>query len=252
MTNFLKNTILMLILLCGMAFGATKSLNNAKKSFFGNFASGSILSGSTQAGDVRRWYLFNEGHLGYSYTKLGALNLHSADVGYSLYITSIKAASGIRPYFGTEITVPIYLKSLGNSNAFWADRDTGLPGGTKIMTDVGFNGWGVQVPLILGVQTGAFYIQGMVGYAYHNITDRFYISEMQNDTSLDNVYHGLTYGVGVGLKFSNVFSVGARYVMGEMTSSERKAQTGINTDSVRTKDFKNDYQRFSVIFGIVF
>lgn len=234
------------------ASSSTNSLSTAKKQLLGNFASGSVVSGSSYAGNVRRWYLFNEGHLGYSYTKLGSLNLHSADIGYSLYITSINSAGGVRPYVGTEITVPIYLKSIGNSNAFWEGRNTGLPGGTKVMTDMGFNGWGVQVPVILGIQVSSFYIQGMVGYSYHSITDNFYVSDTQNDTSLENTYHGLTYGVGIGAKFSNVFSVGLRYVMGELTSSSRTANAGISTDAVRTKDFKDNYQRFSVIFGVVF
>ncbi|RDU59227.1 hypothetical protein [Helicobacter marmotae] len=251
----LKNITLALAAAFSLTFGATSSttnLNTAKKQLLGNFASGSILNGSSQAGSVQRWYLFNEGHVGYSYSKLGALTLHSADVGYSVYITSIKSASGLRPYIGTEITVPIYVKSLGESNAFWADKTTGLPGDKAVMTDLGFNGWGIQVPVILGVQAGSFYIQGMVGYSYHSITDNFYVSERQNDTSLANIYHGLTYGLGVGAKFSNVFSIGARYVMGELTSSSRTPEAGINVDSVRTKDFKNNYQRFSVIFGVVF
>ena len=252
----LRKVFLMAAVATSVAFGAPatnqKSLGDAKKQLLGNFASGSILNGSNKAGNVARWYLFNEGHLGYSYPKLGNLNLHSADVGYSIYITSIKAASGIRPYIGTEITVPIYLKSIGDSNAFQPNQSTGLPGDKKVMTDLGFNGWGVQVPVILGIQAGSFYVQGMVGYSYHKITDKFFVSDTQNDTSLDNTYHGLIYGLGVGAKFSNVFSVGVRYVMGELTSSSREAGASISTTAVRTKDFKDNYQRISVIFGVVF
>ena len=248
-----KRIFLLLALVVGVVFAApAKNNNDIKKQLLGNFASGSILDGSRKAGSVQRWYFFSEGHLGYSYSILGDLNLHSADVGYSMYITSIKSASGLRPYVGTEITAPIYIKSVGNSNAFWEGVNTGLPGGTKVMTDLGFNGWGVQVPVIVGVQARYFYIQGMVGYAYHSIKDNFYISDTQNDTSLDNVYHGLTYGIGMGVKVSNVFSVGLRYVMGQMTSSSRTPGPSINTDSVRSKDFKNDYQRMSIIFGVVF
>ena len=255
----LRNVILGLTLLGGVALGATASSNsinkntlgNAKKQLLGNFASGSVVSGSTYAGSgARRWYLFNEGHLGYSYSKLGDLNLHSVDVGYSMYISSIKAAGGIRPYVGTEITVPIYIKSTGNSNAFSAP--TGLPGDSKVMTDISFNGLGIQVPVIVGAQMGSFYIQGMVGYSYHYIRDRFYVSDVQNDTELENNYQGLTYGLGAGMKFSNVFSVGLRWVTGELTSSARSAKAPIPTNAVRTKDFKDNYHRFSIIFGVVF
>lgn len=248
----LKRAMLWLVLTSSILLGASNDVTNARKQFLGNFASGSVLSGSTKAGSVQRWYLFNEGHLGYSYSMLGDLNLHSLDVGYSMYITAIRPQSGLRPYFGLELTAPIYLKSVGNSNAFYADRDTGLPGGRKVMTDTGFNGWGAQVPLILGVQARYFYIQGMVGYSYHNITDNFYVSDTQNDTSLDNIYHGLTYGVGMGIKVRNVFTVGFRYVMGQLNSSSRTPGASINADSVRAKDFKDDYKRFSVIFGVVF
>ncbi|WP_334085220.1 hypothetical protein [Helicobacter typhlonius] len=256
----LKRVFLMLAIAGGMAFGAPakptttnkNSLQDTQKKLLGNFASGSILNGSNKAGNVARWYLFNEGHLGYSYSKLGDLNLHSADLGYSIYIASIKAASGIRPYLGTEITVPIYLKSVGESNAFYADANLPLPGGRQVMTDLGFNGWGAQVPVIVGVQMNSFYIQGMVGYSYHSITDNFFVSDTQNDTSLSNTYHGLVYGVGAGFKFQNVFSVGLRYIMGELTNSDRDPGAVIPTTAVRTKDFKNNYQRFSVIFGVVF
>ncbi|TLD81973.1 hypothetical protein LS68_002880 [Helicobacter sp. MIT 05-5293] len=255
----MRKIILGVMLLGGIALGATtstsstKSLSNAKKQLLGNFASGSVVSGSNYAGSgVKRWYLFNEGHLGYSYSILGDLNLHSADVGYSLYITSIKSASGIRPYVGTEITLPIYIKSTGNSNAFLPGVDNGLPGGSKVMTDIGFNGFGIQVPVIVGVQVSSFYLQGMVGYSYHRITDKFYVSEFQNDTDLVNEYHGLTYGLGAGIKFSNVFSVGLRYVTGQLNSSSRTPGATITTNSVRTKDFKDSYHRMSIIFGVVF
>ncbi|MCX2717259.1 hypothetical protein OQH61_05855 [Helicobacter sp. MIT 21-1697] len=256
-----KKLLLMSALAASVVFGAPsntnskqQSLGNAKKQLLGNFASGSILNGSNKAGNVARWYLFNEGHLGYSYSTIGDMNLHSADIGYSMYITAIKSASGLRPYVGTEITLPIYLKFTGNSNAFkdGSPNANNLPGGSKVMQDIGFNGWGVQVPVIVGVQARYFYIQGMVGYAYHSLTEPYFVSDTQNDTSLKHTYHGLTYGIGAGVKVSNVFSVGLRYVMGQMTSSSREAGASISTDSVKTKDFKEDYQRISLIFGVVF
>ena len=264
---FFKKVFLMLVVASSIAFGATtnnstnklnaQSLTNAKKTVTGSFASGSILDGSTKAGNVARWYLFNEGHVGYSYSKLGDLNLHSADLGYSLYITSIKAASNVRPYIGTEITVPLYLKSTGDSNGFDPAVSnvlgtSGLPGGNAVKTDVGFNGWGIQIPVILGVQVNSYYIQGMIGYGYHSITDTFYVSDTMNDVSVDNIYQGLVYGLGAGIKFSNVFSFGVRYIMGDLTNTSREPSAGIITNALRSKDFKNNYQRFSVIFGIVF
>ncbi|AAP78226.1 hypothetical protein [Helicobacter hepaticus] len=251
-----KKMFLMFVLAGSVVLGAPsnnqKSLGDAKKQLLGNFASGSILSGSNKAGNVARWYLFNEGHLGYSYSSIGDLNLHSADIGYSVYITAIKSASGLRPYIGTEITAPIYLKFTGNSNAFVDGVANGLPGGSKVMQDIGFNGWGVQVPVIVGVQARYFYIQGMVGYAYHSLKEPYFVSDVQNDTSLEHTYHGLTYGIGAGVKVSNVFSVGLRYVMGQMTSSSRTPGASINANAVRPKDFKEDYQRISLIFGVVF
>ena len=158
----------------------------------------------------------------------------------------------MRPYIGTEITAPIYLKFTGNSNAFVDGVANGLPGGSKVMQDIGFNGWGVQVPVIVGVQARYFYIQGMVGYAYHSLKEPYFVSDVQNDTSLEHTYHGLTYGIGAGVKVSNVFSVGLRYVMGQMTSSSRTPGASINANAVRPKDFKEDYQRISLIFGVVF
>lgn len=250
-----KHIILALVCSASVAMAAsfsTSSFSSAKSQFLGAFASGSVVSGSSGAGNVERWFLFNEGHIGYSYSTLGELNLHSADIGYSIYITSIQSLGGLRPYFGIEATAPIYLKSVGSSNAFSTGVDTGLPNGAKVMQDVGFNGFGLQVPIVLGIQANTFYIQGMLGYAYHKITDNFFVSDVQNDTSLSQVYQGLTYGVGVGIRFKNVFSFGARYVMGELTSSNREAGANINMDAIRAKDFKDKYQRFSLIFGIMF
>lgn len=245
-----------LALSANIVFGASNNgtLGSTKNEFLSQFAQGSILNGSTKAGSVARWYLFNEGHVGYSYSMLGNMNLHSVDVGYSAYIMSIKSASGLRPYFGVEITAPLYIRTLGSSNAFYSGADTGLPGGSNVLGDMNFNGWGVQVPLILGVQARYFYMQAMVGYSYHSITERFYVSDTQNDTSLTNNYSGFTYGAGMGVRVSNVFSVGVRYVMGQLTSVGRSPEGGspINADSIRGKDFGNRYQRISLIFGMIF
>lgn len=248
------------IFLCVLAFfcvshAAPNNNSSLKNSLLGNFASGSIVSGSTKAGNVKRWYLFNEGHVGYSFSTLDSVfgdhqKLHSVDLGYSVYITAINGS--VRPYIGTEITAPIYVKSVGGSPAFF--EDNGLPNQGKVISDLGFRGYGVQVPVIVGLQAGSFYLQAMAGYSYNNIIDLLYTSDITLDTEVTSVYQGFVYGLGAGIKVSNVFSIGLRYMMGELTSTNRDVNEAhiLRRHSIRPKDFKNDYMRASIIFGVVF
>lgn len=225
-----------------------------EKSLLSNFGNGRVIKASTKANSAT-WVFYNEGHLGYSYSKLGSTILNSADIGYSSYIMAIRSAQGLHPYVGLEITVPIYLQARGDSNIFTNPPTGQLPNGRSLLGETGFTGWGVQVPVIIGVQAGSFYAQGMVGYAYHSITDTFYKSDTENNWSADTAYQGIIYGGGVGWRLNNTFSMGFRYVMGDLTNTKRTPTSenfnALNSD-IKTKDFQVPYYRASVIFGYVF
>lgn len=246
--------LLMVLFLVGLSamFGATNAFSQYKSyenSILSNFGSGRVIRASSDG--TTRWILYNEGMLGYSYAKLGETFLHSADIGYSSYIMSVSSMRGVYPYVGVEITVPIYIREKGNSNAF-ATTPTDLPGGSKLLSETGFNGWGVQVPVVIGLQAKSFYIQAMGGYAYHSIKDVFYKSATENDWSLTNTYQGIIYGAGLGIRMRNTFSFGLRFVMGDLNSTLRDPEQPGLQPHIRTKDFQSRYWRASAIFGVVF
>lgn len=246
--------LLMMLFLVGLSamFGATNAFSQYKSyenSILSNFGSGRVIRASSDG--TTRWILYNEGMLGYSYAKLGETFLHSADIGYSSYIMSVSSMRGVYPYVGVEITVPIYIREKGNSNAF-ATTPTDLPGGSKLLSETGFNGWGVQVPVVIGLQAKSFYIQAMGGYAYHSIKDVFYKSATENDWSLTNTYQGIIYGAGLGIRMRNTFSFGLRFVMGDLNSTLRDPEQPGLQPHIRTKDFQSRYWRASAIFGVVF
>ena len=246
--------LLMVLFLVGLSAmsGATNALSQYKSyenSILSNFGPGRVIRASNDG--TTRWILYNEGMLGYSYAKLGETFLHSADIGYSSYIMSISSMRGVYPYVGVEITVPIYIREKGNSNAF-ATTPTDLPGGSKLLSETGFNGWGVQLPVVIGLQTKSFYIQAMGGYAYHSIKDIFYKSATENDWSLTNTYQGIIYGAGLGIRMRNTFSFGLRFVMGDLNSTLRDPEQPGLQPHIRAKDFQSHYWRASAIFGVVF
>ncbi len=246
--------LIMMLLLIGLSvvFGATNAFSSYKSyesSLLSNFGAGRVVRASSDG--TTRWILYNEGMLGYSYSKLGESFLHSADIGYSTYIMSVSSMRGVYPYVGVEITVPIYIRQKGDSNAF-ATSPTDLPGGTKLLGEMGFNGWGVQVPVVIGLQMKSFYIQAMGGYAYHSIKDVFYKSATENDWSLTNTYQGIIYGAGVGIRMRNTFSAGLRFIMGDLNSTLRDPEQPALQTHLRAKDFQVPYWRASVIFGVVF
>lgn len=258
-TKELDMRLLMAILLASfsmasLASGATNALSQYKSyenSLLSNFGSGRVIRASNDG--TTRWILYNEGMLGYSYSKLGDTFLHSADIGYSTYIMSVSSMRGVYPYVGVEITVPIYIKQKGDSNAFATDPTAaGLPNGTKLLGEMGFNGWGVQVPVVIGLQMKSFYIQAMGGYAYHSIKDVFYKSATENDWSLTNTYQGIIYGAGLGVRLKNTFSAGLRFIMGDLNSTLRDPEQPGLQPHLRAKDFQSPYWRASVIFGVCF
>lgn len=253
--RLLVTTSILLMSFVYSVFGATpfSQYKSAESSLLSNFGSGRVIKASS-ASSSATWIFYNEGHLGYSYSSLGSMILNSADIGYSSYIVSVSSAGGLHPYVGIEITVPIYLSSRGDSNIFATSPQVELPNGSKLLGETNFSGWGVQVPAVLGVHFGGgFYIQAMAGYAYHSLTDTFYKSDTQNNWSANTVYQGVVYGGGLGLKLKDTFSIGVRYMMGNLNNTTRDPGdfTALNT-YIKTKDFQVPYWRASIILGYVF
>ncbi|PAF43565.1 hypothetical protein [Helicobacter sp. 11S02596-1] len=248
--------------------GATKSTSKSKKpvsslqhtrnAILGQFTKGSIVDGTKGTGSVRRWYLFNEGSIGGSYTMLGKSEYISADVAYSTYIRSIESLfGGMSLMAGTELSFPIYLKASGKSNILNDHR----PLETK--ETEGVAGFGVQLPLMVGLEYKGFYITGLVGYTWLFMKDTYAATGRGANPTVTTNYDGLIYGGGLGYKISNVVNIGIRYVTGELTN--RYAQTkfddsakinGLDLHSItneRGRDLYGvNYQRFYGFISYIF
>ncbi|PAF48176.1 hypothetical protein BKH46_02390 [Helicobacter sp. 12S02634-8] len=235
-----------------------KSVQNNRNGVLRQFTKGSIVSGTKATGSVRRWYLFNEGSIGSSYTMLGRSQYVSADLAYSTYIRSIESLfGGLSLMAGTELSVPIYLMIRGRSNVLSDHRLL------EVQETEGIAGYGIQLPLMLGLEYKGFYVVGLVGYTWLFMKDTYMATGRGANPTISTNYDGLIYGGGLGYKFSNVVNLGVRYVTGSLTN--RAAQThfddraiaeGLDTLSItraRGRDlFGVDYQRFYAFISYIF
>ncbi|PAF51029.1 hypothetical protein [Helicobacter sp. 13S00477-4] len=235
-----------------------KTVQQKRNLILGNFTKGSIVDGTKGTGSVRRWYLFNEGSVGSSYTILGKSQYVSVDLGYSTYIRTIESLlGGMNFIVGTEITVPIYLMTKGRSNILddhrFLEREE-----TK-----GVAGFGVQLPLIMGLEYKGFYILGLGGYTWLFMKDTYYNAGQGENPTVSTQYDGIIYGGGLGYKISNVVNIGLRYVRGNMTN--RLNQTNFDAQAIaeglednsitkaRGRDLYNvNYERFYAFISYVF
>ncbi|KAA8711485.1 hypothetical protein [Helicobacter canis] len=256
-------------LVCSLAFGAKdpnkayKSLKSSQSSFTKNFASGSIVSGSTYGSTsknaARRWYIFNEASVGGSYTTLGQANYVAVDVGYHAYLRTIESTIlGLNFLIGAELNFPIYLQAQGSSNII-----ANKPLETK-ETAQAVQGWGVELPAMIGFEKNGFYLVGLVGYAWQFMTDTYTrVNGRGEHPTIKTNYDGLIYGAGVGYKVRNVINLGFRWTMGNMTN--RKAGTefsqgaitdGLDQSAITTqtgRDIYNiDYMKFMGFVSVVF
>lgn len=220
-------------LACSLAFGAKdpnktyKSLKSSQSSFTKNFASGSVVSGSTYGNTsknaARRWYIFNEASVGGSYTTLGRANYIAVDVGYHAYLRTIQSTIlGLDFLIGAELNFPIYLQANGSSNLI-----ANKPLETR-ETAQAVQGWGIELPAMIGFEKNGFYLVGLAGYAWEFMTDTYTKSGAGAHPTIKTTYDGLIYGAGFGYKVRNVINLGFRWTMGNMTN--RRDSTEISSE----------------------
>ncbi|PAF48686.1 hypothetical protein BKH41_05300 [Helicobacter sp. 12S02232-10] len=254
------------VLFASISVGATpnnprhtlQSVQKNRNAILNQFTKGSIVSGTKSTGSVRRWYLFNEGSIGSSYTMLGKSQYVSADLAYSTYIRSIESLfGGMSLMAGTELSFPIYLMSRGKSNILSDHRDL------ETKETEGVAGWGVQLPLMVGLEYKGFYVVGLAGYTWLFMKDTYAAAGRGANPTVSTNYDGLIYGGGLGYKISNVVNIGVRYVTGSLTN--RSAQTKFDDSAVsngldllsitreRGRDLYGiDYQRFYAFISYIF
>lgn len=240
-----------------------KSLKSSQSSFTKNFASGSIVSGSTYGSSsrdaARRWYIFNEASAGGSYTMLGSANYVAVDVGYRAYLRTIETTMlGLNFLFGAEINFPIYLSTSGTSNLI-----PNKPFETQ-ETASAIQGWGVEVPAIIGFEKAGFYLTGLVGYSWQFMTDTYTRQNGRGDhPTIKTNYDGLIWGATIGYKVRNVMNIGFRWTMGNMTNrkngteySDAAIQDTLDQQTLthlRGRDVYNiDYMKFMGFVSVVF
>lgn len=246
-----------------------KDVQKTRNGLLGGFTKGSVTSGAKATGSVRRWYLFNEFGVGSSYTELGQSQYVSADLSYSTYIRSIESVlGGMNFMIGTEVSVPLYLLPMGKSNILYQDIPTSdctpsscshMPLETK--ENQGLAGFGIQLPLMIGLEYKGFYLTGLVGYTWLFMNDT-YSASRGNLPTVETNYGGLIYGGGLGYKVSNIVNIGLRYTRGSLTNylegtkfSDTAVANGLDSRSItrlRGRDNYNiDYQKFSIFISII-
>ena len=265
------------VLVCSMLVGMTtmlqlanaapsanttyRNLQSAQSKVTRSFTSGSIISASSSGNSARRWYIFNEGSVGGSYTTIGQANYWAVDLGYHAYLRTIESTVlGLNFLIGAELNFPIYLSVNGRSNIL-ADHRT-----FETEEAEGIKGWGIELPAMIGFEKNGFYIVGLVGYSWLLMKDTYTkVSGRGAHPTVQTQYDGLIYGAGLGYKVSNVINIGFRWTMGNMTNRKEQTtfdQSAIN-DSLDTTDnsitvargrdiYNIDFQKFMVFVGIVF
>ena len=261
---FLSVTSVFLLIFGANAFAATNASNattkasnarsTAKKNLTSNFTKGSIVSGTTGTGSVRRWFFFNEGAVGSSYTWLGRSNYISVDVGYNLYLRSIESVLGGTNFMiGTEISVPIFIKPFSGSRSNVLSDHRYLE--TKEFDGVA--GSGIQVPLMMGFEYRGFYIMGFGGYTWLWMNDTYASNAVGSYPTIKSMYDGVIYGGGIGYKVSNIVNIGVRYTGGFLTNRIQQLQAGSLLGDTISHATGRDiydipYHRISVFISLIY
>ncbi|OBV29681.1 hypothetical protein BKN38_02170 [Helicobacter sp. CLO-3] len=247
-----------------------RNLKSSQSTLTKQFASGSIVSGSTygsrSTNAARRWYIFNEGSVGGSYTMLGQANYWAVDLGYHIYLRSIEyTVLGLNFIIGAELNFPIYLSANGRSNILSDHR--------RFETEEsdGIKGWGLELPAMIGFERKGFYLVGLVGYGWQFMRETYTNQVTINNQNrgahpvIETQYDGLIYGAGIGYKATNILNIGFRYTYGNMTNRFKSTKfddsavlNGLDTTNnsitaARGRDlYSIDYHKFMLFAAIVF
>ncbi|CBG40602.1 hypothetical protein [Helicobacter mustelae] len=248
-----------ILLLSTLSFGATKG-NRVQKKISKNFTPGSVVSGTPSTGKVRRWYFFNEGAIGASYTFLGRAQYTSIDLGYNFYLRSIESMlGGVNFFIGSEINMPLYFKTMPGS------RSNIISGHPRLESKEtqGLSGVGIQIPLVLGFEYQGFYVAGLAGYTWLFMNDTYPSKGAGVHPTIQTQYDGVIYGGGIGYKISNIINIGVRYIAGSLTDrssttkpSGRAIAEGLDKELISAKTqrdiFGIPYQSIHVFISLIY
>lgn len=216
MKKFLS-TFLATLALGSMLYAApSKSTSSAKAGrSTSKFAKGTFVDGTTGTGSARRWFFFNEGSIGSSYSWLGRSQYVSVDLGYSAYLRSIESVlGGMNFMIGTEISAPIFIRPIVGSRSNILNDHRFL----ESSEFDGVAGGGLQLPIMMGFEYRGFYFMGFAGYTWLWMNDTYQSTTVGAHPTVRNMYDGVIYGGGIGYKVSNIVNIGIRYTGGSLTN----------------------------------
>ncbi|ANV97552.1 hypothetical protein BBW65_01445 [Helicobacter enhydrae] len=192
--------------------------------------------------EIKNWLFLNDTSLGASWSSIGDTGYISVDLGYSLTIATYAPTGGVRRTFGLDIEVPLYVSALGSSN--------GITSGDKISESLG---WGVVLPLTIGIEAKNFWLKGLFGYTYNEISEGFDVaSNKQSIVKINMRYHGFTYGVQLGWRYKNILNLGLKAMFGKLQNTARNANgSGLET-AIQSKDRQYNLMRFGGFASITF
>lgn len=177
--------------------------------------------------------------IGYSYVRLDKASYHAIEVGTS--VVAITNKGTVRPYTGVEVSVPLFFDSNGDNFQNTDNKGSGF-------------GVALQIPLIVGLDIGGFYIQIMGGYnlSWLNESIKYAPSGAQigalKTAKTKTISQGFIYGGGIGYNINENFMLGLRYIRGSMLNEV------IDTPSadIMKGKYKTNYEKIMALFGYNF
>lgn len=192
--------------------------------------------------EVRNWLFLNDASVGTSWSSIGKTSYISVDLGYSLTIATFASTGGVRRTFGLDIDVPLYVSAFGSSN--------GITSGDKISEALG---WGVIVPVTLGMEVKNFWLKGLFGYAFNEISEGFEIAKNQESiVKMKMRYHGFAYGLSLGWRYKNILNLGFKAMFGKLQNTLRNVEGSGFENAIEKKDRQYDLMRFGAFASITF
>lgn len=188
------------------------------------------------------WIFLNDTSIGISWTGLGKTNYMSVDLAYSFTVATYASTGGVRRTFGFDVEVPLYVAAFGNSN--------GITSAEKITEAFGY---GVVVPLTIGIEVKSFWFKGLFGYTFNQISEGFELEKNPNDVvKMNMLYHGFTYGIGMGWRYKNILNIGLKAMFGRLQNSSRSASGSGLEGEIEKRSRQYNFMRAGISAAITF
>lgn len=182
--------------------------------------------------ELPNWIFLNDSSIGSSWVGIGKTNYITVDLVYSFTVATYASTGGVRRTFGFDVEVPLYVSAFGNSN--------GVTRAEKITEAFGY---GVVVPFTIGIEIKSFWLKGLFGYTFNQISEGFELTKNPDDVvKMNMLYHGFTYGFGLGWRYKNVINLSLKAMLGKLQNSSR---------NVSGAGFENEIEKRSRQYNLI-